>query len=250
MRRTRTRGLAVLGTALLVAVALAACGGGGGSSTTSSTTSTTNAADTHGATNATGASASRTALVACLKKYGVTLPSSFGGGFGRFGATGASGRRFPTGATGASGRRFPFGGTGASGRHFPFGASGASGPRFGGGGFGGTGASGAFGDNSKLAAALAKCGGFTGGFGDFGASGRRGPAGVSTQVRTEITSFVTCMRKDGVSLPNPNFSGSGSVFGNVNQTTASFKAAYAKCQGILTYLHHRGQTGATGSTTT
>ena len=29
MRRTTTRGLAVLGTALLVAIALAACGGGG-----------------------------------------------------------------------------------------------------------------------------------------------------------------------------------------------------------------------------
>lgn len=227
MRRTTTRGLAVLGTALLVAVALAACGGGGGSTKTSSTPSTTNAADTHGATGASGASASRTALVACLKKYGVTLPSSFGGGFGRFGATGASGRRFP------------FGGTGASG------------PRFGGGGFGGTGASGAFGGNSKLAAALAKCGGFTGGFGGFGASGGRGPAGVSTQIRTEITSFVACMRKNGESLPTPNLSGTGSVFGNVNETTATFKAAYAKCQGILTYLHHRGPaTGATGSTTT
>jgi len=62
---------------------------------------------------------------------------------------------------------------------------------------------------------------------------------------------VTCMGKNGVKLPTPNLSGTGSVFGNVNQTTAAFKAAYAKCSGILTYLHHGGgATGATGSTTT
>jgi hypothetical protein len=169
--------------------------------------------------------------VACLEKYGVTLPAS-AGGFGRFGATGASGRRFPFGGTGASGRRFRPGG--------------------GFGGFGGTGASGAFGGNSKLAKALQKCGGLGGGFGGgFGASGRSGPTGFSTQMRTEITSFVTCMRKNGESLPSPNFSGTGSVFGNVNESTATFKAAYAKCQGILTYLHRRAPaTGATGSTTT
>ena len=87
MKRTTARGLTVLGTAVLVAIALAACGGGGSSSTstTSSKASATNAADTQGPTSATGATGSalarRTALAACLKKYGVTLPS-FGGRFG------------------------------------------------------------------------------------------------------------------------------------------------------------------------
>lgn len=39
------------------------------------------------------------------------------------------------------------------------------------------------------------------------------------------------------------------MLGNVNQTTASFKTAYAQCEGILTYLNQpRRPTGATGST--
>jgi len=231
MKRTTARGLTVLATAVLVAIALAACGGGGSSST--STTSATNAADTHGPTSATGATGSalarRTALATCLKKYGVTLPS--------FGGTGAGGRRFAFGATGASGRRFPFGATGASGRRFPFGATGASGRP---GGFPG---GGGFTSNPKLAQALQKCGGF----GGFGATGRTGA--FSTQIRTELTSFVACMKKHGETLPTPNLSGTGSVFGNVNQTTAAFKTAYTQCRGILTYLNHpRTPAGATGST--
>ena len=215
MKRTTARVPSVLGAAILVAIALAACGGGGSSSTstTSSKASATNAAATTGGTGSTAAR--RTALAACLKKYGVTLPS--------FGATGA---------TGASGRRFPLG---ASGRRGPFGASGASG-RFGGGGFA---------SNPKLAQALQKCGG---GSGRFGATGRTGA--VSTRIRTELTSFVACMKKNGETLPTPNLSGTGSVFGNVSQTTATFKTAYAQCKGILTYLNHpRTPAGATGSTT-
>lgn len=223
MKRTTTRGLTVLGTAALVAIALAACGGGGSSSTstTSSKAAATNAADTQGPTSATGtagsAPARRTALATCLKKYGVTLPSFSG----RFGASGASGRHFPFGATGASGR--PAGG-------FP-----------GGGGGGG------FASNPKLAQALQKCGGL-GGFGRFGATGRTGA--FSTRIRTELTSFVACMKKHGETLPTPNLSGTGSVFGNVSQTTATFKTAYAQCKGILTYLNHpRTPASATGSTT-
>jgi hypothetical protein len=219
MKTTTARGLTVLGTAALVAIALAACGGGGGSSSTSTTSSkaaATNAANTQGPTSATGTAGSalarRTALATCLKKYGVTLPS-----FGATGASGASGRHFPFGATGASGR--PAGG-------FP-----------GGGGRG-------FASNPKLAQALQKCGGL----GGFGATGRTGA--FSTRTRTELTSFVACMKKHGETLPTPNLSGTGSVFGNVSQTTATFKTAYAQCKGILTYLNHpRTPAGATGSTT-
>ena len=220
MKRTTARGLTVLGTAVLVAIALAACGGGGSSSTstTSSKAPATNAANTQGPTSPTGATGSaltrRTALATCLKKYGVTLPSFRG----RLGATGG---------TGASGRRLPFGATGASGRP---------------GGF--SGAGGGFASNPKLAQALQKCGGL----GGFGATGRTGA--VSTRIRTELTSFVACMKKHGETLPTPNLSGTGSVFGNVSQTTATFKTAYAQCKGILTYLNHpRRPAGATGSTT-
>jgi hypothetical protein len=222
MKRTPARGLTVFGAAVLSAIALAACGGGGSSSTstTSSKAPATNAAGTQAPTSPTGATGSalarRTALTACLKKYGVTLPSA-SGRFGAIGGTGASGRRFPFGATGASGR--PAGG-------FP-----------GGGGRG-------FTSNPKLAQALQKCGGL----GGFGATGRTGA--FSTRIRTELTSFVACMKKHGETLPTPNLSGTGSVFGNVSQTTATFKTAYAQCKGILTYLNHpRIPAGVTGSTT-
>jgi hypothetical protein len=226
----------VLGAAVLVAIVLAACGGGGSSSTstTSSKAPATNAADTQKPSGATGAAgsalASRTALTACLKKYGVTLPS--------FGGSGAGGRHFPTGATGASGRHFAFGATGARGRAGGF-------PGAGGG-------AGGFASNPKLAQALQKCGGVggAGGFGRFGATGRAGAFNFSSRIRTELTSFVACMKKHGETLPTPNLNGTGSVFGNVDQKTASFKAAYAQCKGIITYLNRpRGPTGATGSTT-
>ena len=160
----------------------------------------------------------------------MTLPS--------FGGAGASGRRFPFGATGATGRRFPFGATGASGRRGGF---------FG----GGSGASG-FASNPKLAQALQKCGGLggVGGFGRFGATGRTGAFNFSTRIRTELTSFVACMKKHGETLPAPNLSGTSSIFGSVNQTTTRFKAAYAQCKGILTYLNRpRGPTGASGPAT-
>jgi hypothetical protein len=247
MKRTTARGPAVLGAAALVAILLAACGGGGSAATTTSTSTkapTTNSADTQNPSGGTGAAgrslASRTALTACLKKYGVTLPS-FGGAGGFGGPTGAGGRRFPLGgATGATGRRFPFGGaTGARGRAGGF-------PGAGGG-------AGGFASNPKFAAALKKCGGsaaFGGGFGRFGGTGRTGAFSFSTGIRTELTSFVACMKKNGETLPAPNLGGTGSIFGNVNQKSATFTAAYAKCKGILTYLNRpRGATGPAGSTT-
>ena len=158
-----------------------------------------------------------------------------------FARPGAGGARFGFGATGATGRRFGLGATGATGRRFPFGATGATGRA---GGFPG----GGFAGNPKLAQALQKCGGFGGfgGAGRFGATGRAG-FNFSSRIRTELTSFVACMKKHGVTLPTPNLSGAGSVFGNVNQTTASFKAAYAQCKSLVTYLNRpRVPTGATG----
>ena len=55
------------------------------------------------------------------------------------------------------------------------------------------------------------------------------------------------MRRHGIDLPDPNFSGRGSVFGtNVNQTTTAFRAANASCRHLLTFLPATGATGATG----
>ena len=232
MKVRRARVIAIPGAALLAVVVLAACGGG-----SSTTSSTTNAAATNSSSRAaasvpaTSATAARAKLVACLKKYGVTLPS---GGFGgrRFGASGASGAFHRFGSTGASGAagagRGVFGATGGTG---------APGGRF-------PGAGGGFAANPKFAAAFAKCGGaagFGGGFGRgrFGATGASGAPGTAGGVanpryRTDVISYAACMKADGIALPKPNFSGNGFVFGTkVNQKTAAFVAANAKCQGLL-----------------
>jgi hypothetical protein len=231
MKPSRIRGLAALATILAVVLTLSACGG---SSSPSSTTAAAKVNATGssgpaggapgGATGAAGA-ARRTALAACLKKYGVTLPAGrVGAGRSRFGASGASGA---TGRFGATGRA---GATGARGR----------------GVFGG----GAFAANPKFATALAKCGGAFGA--RFGAAGRADSATgfnvSSAQDRAEVRSFTACMTSSGVVLPAPNFSGTGSVFGTgVNRTTAAYRTAYAKCQGLLRFLAPAGATGSAGS---
>ncbi len=220
MRSTRI--LAVLGAVLAVAVLVGACGGSSPSKPASSAAAATGSTGgAAGITGASGAAARRTQLSACLKKYGVTLPARFGGTgasgpFRRFGATGGTGRFF--GRTGASGRAF--GATGATGRGF-----------FGGGG--------AFFDNPKFAAAMAKCGGLLGGFGGrFGGAGGTGARGTfnpsSTAQRAAITSYVACMKRNGFTLPTPNFSGTEPVFGtHVNRTSTAFISANAKCSSLL-----------------
>jgi hypothetical protein len=241
-----TRVFAVGATAVLVAVVLAACGGGG--STSSSTTSSSSTAAANAAPAGTGSTAGpaafatrRSALLACLSKHGVTLPTGLGGR--RFGATGATGAFPRFGATGA--RRF-FGATGARRFFGATGAAGATGTAFPPGGFaGGAGRAGAGGflgsANPKLAKALQECGGF-GGFAGGGFAGGRfgatGPAGVNSvsnpAYRARIVSYAACMKADGITLPKPNFSGSGFVFGTkVNRTSSAFTAANAKCTPLL-----------------
>ena len=220
MKPIRMRRLSTLGAALLVTVALNACGSSSPTSTVAAAAGGANATGSSGSTGATGA-ARRAALAACLKKYGVTLPSRALGGRPRLGATGASG---------AAGRFGP------SGR---FGASGASGSRgrgfFGGGGFA---------NNPGFAAALAKCGGATGG---FGAARRTGFNASSAQDRAEIVSYVACMKRNGIDLPTPNFSGTGSVFGTkVSTSSPAFRTANAKCQNVLKFLAPSAAAGSGG----
>ena len=234
MKPTRVRGLAVVGVALLTAAVVAACGGSSPSSTSTTSSTSSPAAAANGSPPAAGGgafagrfAADRTKLDACLKKYGVTLPT-FGGG--RFGATGATGFR---GRFGATGRRGFFGG----GRP---GGTGATGGR---GFFGGAGAPGGFASNPKLARALAKCGGSLGGFGAGGLGrGATGARGLSAIDRSEVSRFVACMKKGGVKLPAPNVSGRGSVFNvaNVNTGSAAFKKAYADCKSIITFVPSAG----------
>ncbi|MGD1049881.1 MAG: hypothetical protein ABR947_02270 [Solirubrobacteraceae bacterium] len=224
MKPRSKRAVAVAGVAIVAAVILAACGGSSPTTTTTTTSSSAaaNATPSSNAAAPAGAgqfAATRAKLAACLKKYGVTLPSFAGAG--RFaGATGGAGalpRRF--GATGATGRRF-LGATGARG--FP--------------GAGRFPAGGGFASNPAYAKAFAKCGGFSGfGGGRFGATGAAGfhPA-VSAQYRAEIVRYAACMSSNGEKLPKPDFTGRY-VFGtSVNQRSATFVAANAKCKTLLT----------------
>ena len=223
MKRNPTR-VVVAGAAILVAIGLAACGGSSSPSSTPAAAAAQSATGSSGpagagSTGATGATitARRSALAACLKKNGVTLPTRRFGATGRFGGPGATGRFGATGASGVRARGF-----------------------FGGGG--------AFAGNPKFAAAFAKCGGSAGRFGAGGAPRRAGFVASSPQDRAEVASYVACMKQRGISLPTPNFSGSGSVFGTtVNTTTAAFRSANANCQGLLKFLTPPSPSGATGT---
>lgn len=82
--------------------------------------------------------------------------------------------------------------------------------------------------------ALKKCGA-----GNFRGAGRfNSPAG-----KAALTTFVACMRENGVNLPTPNTSGNGPVFNTtgINTASSTFKAAQAKCQSDL-----RGAAGSGG----
>ena len=178
--------------ALAAGLGIAACGSSSNSSSTSNSASVSGGTSTNA-----NFAARRTALVACLKAHGVTLPN---------------GGRFGPGAGGPP----PGGGTGTN----P--TPGAGRFLFGGGGGGGAAR---FANNPKLAAAFQACGGRVGG-GRF-----RGGAGLG---RTRITQFVACVRKNGFNLPTPNFSGNGPVFPANLRTNAKFLAASQACASILT----------------
>jgi hypothetical protein len=186
------RGVVIALVALTVTLGLAACGSS--SNSTGSAGASTKAA-------AGNFSGRRTALVACLKKHGVTLPSGFGarrpGGAGPGGGTGTTG----TGTTRRPGTGF-FGGGGGAGAG-----------RFG---------------NPKTLAALKACGGGFGG--RFGGRAGGFRARFSGKV---LTSFVACVKKHGFTLPKPNTSGTGPVFPASIEKNPKFVAASKSCTSIL-----------------
>jgi hypothetical protein len=228
--RIRKRAASAVVLAVTAMLVLSACGGSSPKKNTAAVANS-GSSSTTGATGTGAFAARREALAACLKKYGVTLPSGGLGG-GRFGGTGASGFRGRFGASGASGFRGRFGASGASGFRGRFGATGASGSRGFPGGFGAT--------NSKEAKAFAACGGgFAGGGGGL-ARGGGGFSASSATDRAEVTAFVACVRKNGFDLPNPNFA-SRAVFPAADETNPKFIAASKRCASILKFA-------ATGST--
>jgi len=50
---------------------------------------------------------------------------------------------------------------------------------------------------------------------------------------TTITKYVDCVRQHGYNLPNPNFSGKGSIFPSNIRTNPKFVSASKACQSIL-----------------
>lgn len=244
MKVRRVRGFAVIGIALLTAAVVAACGGSSPSSTSTTSSTSSAAAAANGSPAAGGGAvtgsiaADRAKLDACLKKYGVTLPTVGGGRFGASGATGFAGRFGASGTTGFAGRSGATGGRGFFGAGRP-GATGATGGR---GFFGGAGGLGGLASNPKFAKAFAKCGGAIGGLGAGLGRGATGARGLSTVDRSEVTRFVACMKKGGVTLPAPNLSGRGSVFNvaHVNTGSAAFKKVYGTCKSIITFVPSGG----------
>ncbi len=200
---------------LVASGALAACGSASSSSTTSSTTaSASSSGSSSGSASGTAGSgpnsARRAQLVSCLKAHGVTLPARPAGSPPPGGASGGSG----TGTTG----------TGTTPRRGFF---------FGGGG--------ARNISPKMQAAFKACGanfGFRGGAGGF--RGRISHAA--------ITSFVTCVKQHGYSLPSPNFSGKGPIFPQSVESNAKFQAAAKSCSHLLIPARPGG--GSSGGTST
>ena len=190
--------------ALVLGGLVAACG----SASSSSTTTTTAASAASSGAGGGASSSRRTALAACLKQHGVTLPARPPGAPGG----GAPGGAPPSGGTGTGTTGTGTTGTGTTGTSTTPGRG-----FFGGGGFA---------NNPKLRAAFQACGAKFG----FGAGGRGFRGRLS---HTAITKYVTCVRQHGYNLPNPNFSGKGPVFPANIQNNAKFQAASRACQSLL-----------------
>lgn len=189
---------------LAVGCLMAGCGSAS-SSSSSGNSGASSSSTTASASSGAGGSANRTKLVACLKQHGVTLPSR------------------PAGAPPGGGAGGAGGGSGGSGTGTGTGTTGSGRPP--GGGFFGGGRGRGFANNPKMLAAFKACGA------NFGFRGRGGFAGRISH--TTITKYVTCVRQHGYNLPNPNFSGKGSIFPSNIQKDPKFVSASKACQSIL-----------------
>lgn len=244
----RGRSLRAIAPLLLVSAAfgLTACGSDDAAKTT--TAASASGSGTRGASGA-----DRTALQACLKKEGVTLPErpagAPGGGYGGAPPTGTDGAP-PTPPEGQDGA--PPAGSDGQGAPPAGGQAGAAGGLPGSGRAGGArgGRQLSEADREKLMAAMQKCGGQVGpGAAGGGGRGRR-PDVDDAAYRRSITAYVACVRKHGFDLPDPNFSGKGPIFDakKVDQQDPSFQKASTACQSEL--RPERSQTAPTTTTTT
>lgn len=217
-RLSRAAGFTLI--ALIVGVAVAACG----SSSKAKTTASTNG------------SSSRSKFEACLKSHGVSLPSG-GHGFSGRGTSTTAGGSAPTGAPGGGGGA-PGGGYGGGGF---------------GGGYGGYGHGGGFfgGGNSKDATAFKDC---SKDLGTSGFAGRAHAGNFRPQFSTKVLDkFVTCVRKHGYpQMPEPSKTSNGGFFSKSIEKNAKFQKAAKSCESILSSAFHppSGGSGSPGASTT
>lgn len=95
-------------------------------------------------------------------------------------------------------------------------------------------------NRSQYEAAIKKCGGPAAGhFHRFAGRPKNAQA---------FAAFATCMRKNGVALPEPNTSGKGPIFDTkgLNMASATFRAAEQKCIADLHQAFRRPQPTPTG----
>lgn len=120
------------------------------------------------------------------------------------------------------GVRLPSRGAGPGGGAPPSGSAGPGVPPSGFSGGPPAGFSGGPGGNSKIRAAFRACGAAA-------PTGRR----ASGSFRAAIVKYVTCVRRHGYQLPNPNLTGQGAVFSAKIQSDPKFKTPSKACQNLL-----------------
>ncbi len=100
---------------------------------------------------------------------------------------------------------------------------------------------------AQYEAALKKCGG---GFPRGGFAGGGHLQFNSPAIKAALAKFASCLRSNGVNVPEPNTSGKGPIFNTkgLNTSSATFKAAEAKCRSDLVGAFHAspGTSGAPG----
>lgn len=99
---------------------------------------------------------------------------------------------------------------------------------------------------TQLQEALKKCGGGTFPRGGYGGAGARLS---NPKFKAALAKFVSCMRADGINLPEPNTSGKGPIFSTkgIDSSGTAFKTAESKCRSDLAGVFGARPGGAGGA---
>jgi hypothetical protein len=223
------------------ALLLASCGGSSGASSSGVASLGSSSKKASSSKSSKSSEQQLLSWVQCMRKQGVNLPDPTvdangnltlrpagggGGGFGGggFGGGGAGSSSTPTTVAGGAAT----GSTGATGTGT--GATGAQNPR-----------------RTQFEAATKACGNPP--QGAFGGFNRQN----SQEFQDAALKFAQCMRKNGVNMPDPNFSsgngagagGPGGFFRNINRNDPNTQKALQACQSIIAGLRRGGSNTST-----